>query len=188
MTLSTARFFISDAAYVNEANHCAPNALFQQIGGRSLGNLPAGQVVEVLDGPFDTVNGIVYWKVYSPLLKKVGFTPEGRPAQNDYWLDPVPTFQTFHVVHRLTPGARAFVETKTGKSNNLREWAGLTAPIVASVPPGAIVTLDGSAPFLNGQDDWLWWYVTVNGQQGWMAEVNNGVYNLLPLTVAVQCA
>ena len=188
MTHMTGRFFISDAAYVNEANHCAANGLFQQIGGRKLGNLPAGQVVEVLDGPSDTANGVVYWKVYSPLLKKVGFTPEGRPAQNDYWLDPAPTVQTFHVIHRLTPGVRAFVETKSGKPNNLRQRASTKAAIIAAVAGGTEVALAGSAPFLNEEDGWLWWHVTANGRQGWMAEVKNGVYNLLPLVVPVGCA
>lgn len=188
MAHTTGRFFISDAAYVNEANNCAANGLFQQIGGRKLGNLPAGQVVEILDGPFDTPNGIVYWKVYSPLLKKKGFTPEGRPAQNDYWLNPAPAVQTFPVVHRLTQGVRAFVETKTDKPNNLRDAASINAVIIASVKPGTVVTLANSASIFNAQDGWLWWKVTANGQSGWMAEVRNGVYNLLPLTVPVACA
>jgi len=64
------------AAFVNEANR---------------GDMQAGQVVEILEGPFDSATGIVYWRVYSPFLRTKGFTPEGRPAANDYWLDQVPT-------------------------------------------------------------------------------------------------
>lgn len=187
MTLAK-RLHPGAAAFINEANRCAANGLFVEIKGAKLGNLQAGQVVEVLAGPFDTAEGIVYWQVYSPFLRAKGYTPEGRPAHNDYWLDPVPTVQTFHVIHRLTPGVRAFVETKTEKPNRLRQQASADAPIIASVPGGTVVTLDDSAAFFNDRDGWLWWFVTANGQQGWMAEVRKGEYNLLPLTVPVRCA
>lgn len=175
------------AAFVNEANRCAANGLFKQLGGAKLGDMQAGQVVEVLEGPFDSATGIVYWRVYSPFLRTKGFTPEGRPAANDYWLDQVPTVQASGISHRIRPGTSAFVETRTGKPNILRSNPDQTSANLASFSGGAVVTVKQAQPVFNRNDGWLWWQVKVNGMEGWMAEVNSGVYNLIPLTVPVRC-
>ena len=181
------RLYPGAAAFVNEANNCMANALLSQPGGGRLGLLQAGQVVEVLSGPFDGA-GIRYWQVYSPFLGMTGYTPEGRPATGDYWLDLAPTYQTSGVIHRLMPGTSAFVETKSGQGNILRSDPAKTSRNLATVRGGTIVTVLQGPAHQNPTDKWLWWAVEVNGLQGWMAEINlSGETNLLPLTVPVHC-
>lgn len=107
--------------------------------------------------------------------------------RNDYWLDPVPTLQAPGVAHRISPGTSAFVETKTGEPNVLRRDPDKDSDRIASVSGGAIVAVKQAQPIFNPKDGWLWWHVKVNGMEGWMAEVRNGVYNLIPLTVPVHC-
>lgn len=181
------RLYSGAAAFVNEANNCKANALLSQPGSGRLGLLQAGQVVEVLSGPTD-VAGIRYWQVFSPFLQRTGYTPEGRPAAGDYWLDPAPTYQTSGITHRLLPGTEAFVETKSGQPNILRSDPAKTSRELARVRGGTIMTVLQGPAHYNSTDEWLWWAVEVNGLQGWMAEINlKGETNLLPVTVPVPC-
>lgn len=176
------------AAFVNEANACMANALLTRPGSGRIGLLQAGQVVEVLKGPIK-VNGIHYWEVFSPFFQRRGYTPEGRPERNDYWLDLAPTYQTSGIAHRLLPGTSAFVETRSGKPANLRSDHARTAPVLAQISGGTIVQVLSQPAFFNPTDGWLWWPVEVNGRRGWMAEIKlSGETNLLPLTVPVRCS
>ncbi len=181
------RLYPGAAAFVNEANNCMANVLLSQPGSGQLGLLQAGQVVEVLSGPFD-VAGIRYWQVFSPFLQKIGYTAEGQPAAGNYWLNLAPIHQTSGINHRLMPGTSAFVETKSGQRNILRTDHAKTSQQLAEVPSGTIVTVLQGPAHQNTKDGWLWWPVEVNGLQGWMAEIKlNGETNLHPLTVPVHC-
>jgi len=72
------RLYPGAAAFVNEANNCMANVLLSQPGSGRLGLLQAGQVVEVLSGPFD-VAGIRY---SAPSCKRLATPPKDslRPA------------------------------------------------------------------------------------------------------------
>lgn len=182
------RLYSGAVAFVNEANNCRDNAFLRQPGSGRLGLLKAGQVVEVLDGPYNHTNGIVYWRVFSPSLQKIGYTAEGQPAVGNYWLNLAPIHQTSGINHRLLPGTEAFVETKSGQPNILRSDPAKTSRELAKVREGTIVTVLQGSAHQNTKDGWLWWPVEVNGLQGWMAEIDlKGETNLLPVTVPVPC-
>ena len=79
---------------------------------------------------------------------------------------------------RLTPEARARVAFTDGTNMRIRAEAGFTQKTIASVPEGTFLTVLGGPMCV---DSVTWWQVrTKDGQEGWMAEYQNGIYLLEP--------
>lgn len=73
----------------------------------------------------------------------------------------------------------SFVTVNAGLPNNIRREAGLSAPVTASMPTGALAQVSSGPVCADGL---LWWFVTSETFSGWTAEGSVGVYWLIPLS------
>lgn len=163
-----------------------PNRVRAQpnLGGQVIGQIPAGGVVTVIEGPHCD-NGITWWRVqYDDLT---GWTAEGN-GYDQYWLEPyttIPNPSPYPVYCDLTPrltiGQQARVTP--GLPNVVRTAPGTQATGADSVVIGEIPG-DGVFSVMNGpqcgSDGRFWWLVDYNGLVGWTAEGEGNTYWLEP--------
>jgi hypothetical protein len=181
------------------------------VSTRLLGEIPAGGVFAVLDGPRCTDSG-TWWRVdYNGLQ---GWTLEGNAGA--YFTEPAsfptptvpaaatvatktpaPTFTPIPVLPTVAPtqiiclpaipprlriGETARV-TAGGIPNNVREQSGKSSKLIGEIPPlGVFTVLNG--PVCTG--DGAWWLVNYNGLQGWTLEGMEAEYWIEPILPNLQ--
>lgn len=181
------------------------------VSTRLLGEIPAGGVFTVLDGPRCTGDG-TWWRVdYNGLQ---GWTLEGNAGV--YFVEPAsfptPTVQASATVATATP-APTFTPTRVlptvvptqivclpaipprlrigetarvtagGIPNNMRELSGRSSKLIGEIPPlGMFTVLEG--PVCTG--DGAWWRVNYNGLIGWTLEGMEAEYWVEPMLPNLQ--
>jgi hypothetical protein len=146
-----------------------------------IGQIPAGAVFVVLNGPNCAADGRWWWYVnYNGLI---GWTAEGQGTT--YWLEPsngnpgplpppqavcyLATRLSVHGWGRVTPGAPNVLRSAPGT-----QATGSTSVVIGSIPAGGIFSVEGGPTC--GTDGRWWWYVNYNGQLGWTAEGEGNTY------------
>jgi len=148
-----------------------PNTLRSAPGGGSVvGSIPGGGFFRVLSGPQCDAQGINWYYVDYQGVR--GWTGESQGSE--YWTSPFICVSTGHT--RLVPGMVARVTP--GDPNTLRSAPG-GGSAIGSIPGGASFTVIGGPQC--GGDGRTWWQVNYNGQVGWTAEGDGGVYWLEPV-------
>jgi hypothetical protein len=142
-----------------------------------VGQIPAGGVFSVLNGPQCDAEGRYWWQVnYNGIT---GWTAEGE--YGIYWLQPYggsPQPVACTLTPRLTPGTTAYVTP--GLPNVIRTLPrrGADSLIVGRIPGNGVFTVL-SGPQCDNEGRY-WWQVNYAGITGWTAEGENGVYWLAP--------
>ncbi len=153
-----------------------PNALrnrpgLNRSGSQVIGNLPAGTVFTVTNGPV-CQDGHHWYEVNAN--GRIGWTAEGD-VYGPYWLKPVTCGNG--LISRLSPGQ--YAQVTPGLPNRIRtnpsEYGGF---IIGRIPAGGVVRILSNFSCDNlGR---TWWLVSYNGIVGWTAEGDNGNYWLAP--------
>jgi hypothetical protein len=140
---------------------------------KTLGQIPAGGVFTVLDGP-RCANNIQWWLVSYNGVN--GWTGEGELST--YWLEPLtsPNGCPADLPTRLWAGGWGRVTP--GLPNTLRGSASTYGTRLGQIPVGGTFTVI-SGPIC--ADNIAWWQVTYNNVTGWTAEGRWGQYWLEPV-------
>lgn len=139
-----------------------------------LGQIPAGAVFAVLDGP-RCANNIHWWFVnYNGAL---GWT--GESELTTYWVEPVAVSGgcPSNLPPRLWAGGWGRV--LPGLANNLRSEARIASRAVGKIPGDGIFSVITGPVCADGI---AWWQVNYNNVIGWTAEGRWGQYWLEPRT------
>jgi len=141
-----------------------------------LGQVPAGGVFTVIQGPACDYEGRYWWQVnYNGV---VGWTPEGQAGV--YWLQPYTGTppSVCSPTPRLTPGTTAFV--LYGLPNVIRSAPGTGSGslVLGRIPGGGFFNVL-SGPQCGG-DGRYWWQVSYGGLVGWTAEGQGSEYWVSP--------
>ena len=121
--------------------------------------IPAGSVVDVLDGPVCN-EGFYWWQV--SFDGQVGWAAEGNTIR--YFME---VHSACLLAPRLAVGGQGLVTLEP--SLNLRTQLSESSTLLALVPAGSVVdVLDG--PVCN--EGFYWWQVSFDSQVGWAAEGN----------------
>jgi uncharacterized protein YraI len=152
-----------------------PNVIRNQPwrGGGSyvVGNIPAGGLFAVLNGP-QCANGILWWQVnYNGVI---GWTGEGEGYT--YWTAPATgTGVCNPLPPRLTVGSNGYV--LPGLPNRLRSAPGLSSPQIGRIPANAWFSVIGGPTCVENTN---WWQVNYRGIVGWTAESSGYAYWIAP--------
>lgn len=142
----------------------------------AIGQIPAGGIFTVLEGPICSVEGWHFWRVQYG--SQVGWTAEGNTVT--YWLEPLGyPGTTCNPAPRLQIAGNGRV--LPGDPNVLRNMpgTGASSSVIGQIPGGGVFTVfDGPQC---GNDGRYWWYVSYNGTLGWTAEGEGGTYWVEPL-------
>lgn len=174
-----------------------PNNLRETPNGRRVGQIPGGGTFSVLDGP-ECAGGYTWWQVEHN--DRVGWTAEGEYDGNgiDYWLEPIQGSvngagdSTFPVDYptrcEQSLPTRISINLPIMAIRQIRLRESPTATLGTALADGTDMITVGEpvCAHLNGDPsraELLWWPVRVvegslNGEQGWIAESGDGVYNV----------
>jgi hypothetical protein len=141
-------------------------------GSVSLGQIPAGGVFTVIEGPRCS-NNINWWRVtYNGVT---GWTGEGELSS--YWVEPfggnnactgvLPTRLRVGGWGRVTPGL----------PNTIRNSAAISSRRLGQIPAGGVFSIMAGPVCANGI---AWWQVSYNNIVGWTAEGRWGEYWVEP--------
>jgi hypothetical protein len=161
-----------------------PNVVRSAPGTRStgansyvIGNIPAGGIFSVLEGPQCGSDSRWWWRVnYNGLT---GWTAEGE-GYDVYWVEPWgqnPSVCPNALPSRLTAGGYGRVTTVPYLPNNIRTTSSYGGAVIGQIPAGNIFAV------LSGPvcaDNTAWWQVNYNGIVGWTGESNSTTYWLEP--------
>lgn len=143
-----------------------------------IGQIPAGGVFSVLNGPQCGTDGRWWWQVnYNGL---VGWTAEGQ-GHNTYWLEPwyntPPPACPGFMNSRLVSGGKGAVTSVPNLPNRVRSGPGFANTTLGYIPVNGVFTVL-SGPYC--ADYTAWWQVNYNGLVGWTAEGQGSTYWLQP--------
>jgi Mg-chelatase subunit ChlD len=80
----------------------------------------------------------------------------------------------------MTPGTLVEVMEAEGKTLSLREAPSLGSAVIEDLAIGGRAHILGGPQYAEG---FVWWHVrSVNGNEGWVVEAENGITTLIPLT------
>lgn len=137
----------------------------------------AGQPLKLLGGPFCFDNA-VWWAVTYPDFSNIGTVVSGYVVeideQNNHYLErqscgDLPT--------RLNSFNSVLVSYANGNNKNLRQQPGFSQEIIDRIPEGTLIRVSEHWCV----DDTYWWKIyTQDNQEGWMTEMQDGVYFLEP--------
>lgn len=167
-----------------------PNALRNRPGTGTnsavIGEIPAGGVFRVMEGPVCAADGRHWWRISYYNLN--GWTAEGEGST--YWLQPysnpiVPTPVVpvgCSLTPRLQPSMSAFVTT--GSANAIRSVPSRIGDsvVVGEIPGGSFFRVL-SGPVC-GPEGRYWWQISYSGITGWTAEGEGTEYWLSPMRCA----
>lgn len=144
------------------------------IGSEQIGQIPAGDVVTVLDGP-ECTDGFLWWRVSYDNI--TGWTVEGNDTA--YFLEPYPAEGAVTVTDTDTCDQESrlniadFGQVSSDVPSRLRAAPGISAEQVGQVNlTDVFVVVDGPVC----ADGFHWWQVEVNNLLGWLAEGDGETY------------
>jgi uncharacterized protein YraI len=156
--------------------------------GRRTGEIPGGEVFNVLEGP-RCVDEVLWWRV--SYNNQFGWTVEA--SDEDYWVEPVgerpaPTPTALPAIicpgfsaSRLVVGQQGRVTP--GDPNNMRSETNTTSQWMGEIPAGGVFdVLEG--PVCAGGT--AWWRVQYNGITAWTLEGLGTTYALEPVAPVVE--
>ena len=148
------------------------NNPWKGVDSKVLGQIPAGGVFAVLDGPHCSNNIHGWWVNYKGVI---GWT--GESELSTYWVEPASTSNgcPANLPTRLYAGGWGRV--LPGLSNNLRAGATVSSRSVGQIPAGGVFSVIAGPQCANGI---AWWQVNYNNTIGWTAEGRWGQYWLEP--------
>ena len=150
------------------------NNPWKGVDSQVIGQIPAGGVFAVLDGPYCANNIHWWWVNYNGVI---GWT--GESEQATYWVEPVAvnTDCSANLPSRLWAGGSGYV--LPGLSNNLRSGATTSSRSIGKIPAGGVFSVITGPVCADGI---AWWQVNYNKVIGWTAEGRWGTYWLEPTT------
>ncbi len=175
----TPHLIIGQQAIITDS---VPNPIRSEpyLSATEYGQIPAGDIFTVIDGPVCSPEGWNFWRVeYNSLI---GWISEGNTLT--YWAEPLiaqglsieqPIYCP--LTPRLAPGRQAIIADSA--PNTLRSEPSSSAPALGQIPVDGIFTvIDGP---ICGPEGWFFWQVEYNNLTGWTAEGNTVAYWTAPL-------
>lgn len=148
------------------------------VNSHVIGEIPAGGVFDVYNGPQCGSDGRWWWQVN--YMGIIGWTAEGE-GSNRYWLAPYsfgPPQCPNALPPRLSLDQMGRVTSFSNLPNRLRLHASTSSPVLARMQPGeSFMVLSG--PFCS--EAFTWWQVRYGDFIGWTAEGSSNSYWLEPL-------
>lgn len=145
---------------------------------RAIQKVDTNQVFRLIDGPYCFDNA-VWWKVQNP--NELHLSPDFYPFSYIAEIDE----KSNHYIEEQSCGElpsristhSVLVSYANGNMKNLRKQPGFSQEVIDRIPEGTLITVDEHWCV----DDTYWWHVYTNDrQEGWMTEMQNGVYFLEP--------
>jgi hypothetical protein len=188
--VSTTGLSVGDLAFVITS----PDNIVRRkagLGERIIGRFPAGNVLEIQDGP-RYANGMVWWKAYSRSQNVSGWTPEGQNG-TAFLAHVIGVTQCANSARSILAGHdRAYVLTNTEDANQLRnlpstreKFLGKPVEVIGQIQPGETMTVIGG-PYCDADSSIIWWKVSPDANprlRGWTAESEDYNYYLAPLNL-----
>lgn len=155
-----------------------PGTTASGANSRVIGEIPAGGVFAVLNGPQCGSDGRWWWLVnYNGL---VGWTAEGE-GTSTYWTEPYAGDGAYacpgFMYSRLYVGGYGAVTYDPPYPNRLRTSYSFNSVTIGLIPVGGVFKVLQGPVCSEGT---AWWYVNYNGVVGWTAEGQGNVYWLEP--------